>query len=119
MRLILISGLSGSGKSIALKVLEDIGYYCVDNLPIKLLPATAKQFLIPLTNLISATICAIICYHATRFVIMEYQDGTTAFATVPAWICELIIPIGFGLIALRFLTDAFSNLLATPQQNAK
>lgn len=42
MRLILISGLSGSGKSIALKVLEDIGYYCVDNLPIKLLPATAK-----------------------------------------------------------------------------
>ena len=41
MRLILISGLSGSGKSIALKVLEDIGYYCVDNLPIKLLPATA------------------------------------------------------------------------------
>ncbi len=42
MRLILISGLSGSGKSIALKVLEDVGYYCVDNLPIKLLPATAK-----------------------------------------------------------------------------
>ncbi len=42
MRLILISGLSGSGKSIALKVLEDIGYYCVDNLPIKLLPATAR-----------------------------------------------------------------------------
>jgi len=31
--LILVSGLSGSGKSIALKVLEDAGYYCVDNLP--------------------------------------------------------------------------------------
>jgi UPF0042 nucleotide-binding protein len=38
MQLVLISGLSGSGKSIALNVLEDAGYYCVDNLPSWLLP---------------------------------------------------------------------------------
>ncbi|HSD36322.1 MAG TPA: RNase adapter RapZ [Rhodocyclaceae bacterium] len=38
MQLTLISGLSGSGKSIALNVLEDAGYYCVDNLPATLLP---------------------------------------------------------------------------------
>ena len=37
MRLILVSGLSGSGKSIALHVLEDSGFYCVDNLPATLL----------------------------------------------------------------------------------
>jgi UPF0042 nucleotide-binding protein len=37
MQLILVSGLSGSGKSIALHVLEDAGFYCVDNLPGKLL----------------------------------------------------------------------------------
>lgn len=37
MQLIVISGLSGSGKSIALDVLEDSGYYCVDNLPATLL----------------------------------------------------------------------------------
>ncbi|BBL35799.1 RNase adapter protein RapZ [Nitrosomonas stercoris] len=37
MQVIIISGLSGSGKSIALKVLEDTGYYCVDNLPASLL----------------------------------------------------------------------------------
>lgn len=36
MQLILISGLSGSGKSVALAVLEDAGYYCVDNLPVEL-----------------------------------------------------------------------------------
>jgi UPF0042 nucleotide-binding protein len=36
--LVVISGLSGSGKSIALNVLEDAGYYCVDNLPASLLP---------------------------------------------------------------------------------
>lgn len=37
MQIVLISGLSGSGKSIALNVLEDSGYYCVDNLPAPLL----------------------------------------------------------------------------------
>jgi UPF0042 nucleotide-binding protein len=37
MHLVLVSGLSGSGKSIALHVLEDAGYYCVDNLPATLL----------------------------------------------------------------------------------
>ena len=38
MRLVLISGLSGSGKSVALHMLEDVGYYCVDNIPAGLLP---------------------------------------------------------------------------------
>ena len=40
MQLVLVSGLSGSGKSIALNVLEDAGYYCVDNLPANLLMET-------------------------------------------------------------------------------
>ncbi|SJN57690.1 RNase adapter RapZ [Vibrio ruber] len=39
MRLIVVSGQSGAGKSVALRVLEDLGYYCVDNLPIDLLDA--------------------------------------------------------------------------------
>jgi len=38
MRIVLITGISGSGKSVALNVLEDLGYYCVDNLPPALLP---------------------------------------------------------------------------------
>ncbi|NAW56045.1 MULTISPECIES: RNase adapter RapZ [unclassified Vibrio] len=39
MRLIVVSGQSGAGKSVALRVLEDLGYYCVDNLPVDLLEA--------------------------------------------------------------------------------
>jgi UPF0042 nucleotide-binding protein len=38
MRLVIISGLSGSGKSVALHMLEDLDYYCVDNIPAGLLP---------------------------------------------------------------------------------
>jgi UPF0042 nucleotide-binding protein len=41
MQLVIISGLSGSGKSVALKVLEDAYFYCVDNLPARLLVETA------------------------------------------------------------------------------
>ena len=45
MNFFIISGLSGSGKSIALQALEDLGYYCIDNLPAILLPEFAKQLL--------------------------------------------------------------------------
>ncbi len=41
MKLLIVSGRSGSGKSVALRVLEDLGYYCVDNIPVNLLPALA------------------------------------------------------------------------------
>ncbi len=43
MKLILISGLSGSGKSVALHLLEDAGYYCVDNLPVVMLTVLARM----------------------------------------------------------------------------
>lgn len=43
MNLIIISGLSGSGKSVALNALEDMGFYCIDNLPITLLDAFATE----------------------------------------------------------------------------
>ena len=42
-RLIIVSGLSGSGKTIALHVLEDAGYYCIDNLPASLLKSAVED----------------------------------------------------------------------------
>ena len=42
--LIIISGLSGSGKSVALQSLEDIGFYCIDNMPVNLLPEFCSEF---------------------------------------------------------------------------
>jgi UPF0042 nucleotide-binding protein len=43
MRLIIVSGLSGSGKTVALHVLEDIGYYCIDNMPAALLKSVVEE----------------------------------------------------------------------------
>src|SRR6201993_68759 len=46
--LVIITGLSGSGKASALKAFEDLGYYCVDNLPVDLIPRFAELPLQPL-----------------------------------------------------------------------
>jgi UPF0042 nucleotide-binding protein len=43
LRLIIVSGLSGSGKTVALHVLEDLGYYCIDNLPAALLKSAVNE----------------------------------------------------------------------------
>ena len=45
MKLVIVSGLSGSGKSIALQVLEDLDYYCIDNLPINMLEALTTEII--------------------------------------------------------------------------
>jgi UPF0042 nucleotide-binding protein len=45
VRIIIVSGLSGSGKTIALQTLEDLDYYCVDNLPFKLILPLAREIL--------------------------------------------------------------------------
>jgi len=45
MKLVIVTGLSGSGKSIALNTLEDLGYFCIDNLPVPLLEALAEHLM--------------------------------------------------------------------------
>jgi UPF0042 nucleotide-binding protein len=47
MRFVIVTGMSGAGKSTALKMLEDAGYYCVDNLPIALFPKFVQLLLQP------------------------------------------------------------------------
>mgnify|MGYP006212359603 CR=1 FL=1 len=43
VQVLVVSGLSGSGKSVALKTFEDLDYYCVDNLPVDLLPSFVRS----------------------------------------------------------------------------
>src|ERR1700721_4735640 len=43
--LVIITGMSGSGKASVLKAFEDLGYYCVDNLPVELIPRFAEMAL--------------------------------------------------------------------------
>ncbi|MDO4313919.1 MAG: RNase adapter RapZ [Eubacteriales bacterium] len=47
MRFVIVTGMSGAGKSSVLKMLEDVGYFCIDNLPILLVPRLAELLAVP------------------------------------------------------------------------
>lgn len=55
------------------------------------------------TSAFTMLICGLFAYHSARFVWLDYQDGVTAFAGVPAWLCEVIMPVGAGVMGLRYL----------------
>ena len=56
MRCVIVTGMSGAGKSTALKMLEDVGYFCVDNLPVPLIPKMADLLLVPGSELNKAAL---------------------------------------------------------------
>ena len=56
-----------------------------------------------LSNFISAVICSLLTVAAARFIWFEAQMGSTTFLNLPVWAPELIMPVTFGLMALRFL----------------
>ena len=77
MRLTIISGRSGSGKSTVLHVLEDKGYYCVDNLPASLLPALAKRISTDASDLTQVAVS------------VDARNVSTDLAQVPQIVAEL------------------------------
>ena len=60
-------------------------------------------------------ICSIIAWYSINFVQMDYEYETVAFADVPAWITELIIPVAFGLMAFRY----FLLFLSPPRSDKR
>ena len=54
-------------------------------------------------NLLTSLLCFAAAWHSYEFVRYEYEDQVIAFAAVPAWICEAIMPLAMFLIALRYL----------------
>lgn len=70
------------------------------------LPAKVKRAVKVLVDIFTSLVSAIIAYHSFKFVLSEYQVGTIAFASVPSWLCESIIPAAFTIIALRYLIFA-------------
>jgi TRAP-type C4-dicarboxylate transport system permease small subunit len=55
------------------------------------------------TEFFTAVVCGIVAFHSIEFIQYEYEDGQIAFANVPIWLCETIIPIAFVIIGLRYL----------------
>jgi TRAP-type C4-dicarboxylate transport system permease small subunit len=92
----------------AMAASRDGGHITVDALT-RLLPARAKRIVRFSTDLFTATVCAVIAWHAAGFVQMDRQAGVEFVPGLPAWWAELILPIGFAVVGLRYLADALAR----------
>ncbi|MDN3650304.1 TRAP transporter small permease [Reinekea marina] len=63
-----------------------------------------------LALLFASLVSALMAYHSARFVYDEYVYETQTFSELPAWPFELIMPVGFSIMALRFTIGLFSTV---------
>ena len=127
MRNLLGTGMAGSDQLLRLLVLwvgllgavaasRDDKQINIDMLS-RFLPARARSGMRVVIDLFTAVVSAVIAWHAGRFVHSEFIAGSVAFISVPAWLAELILPLAFGLMALRYLLFFFSHLRRFVQGN--
>jgi TRAP-type C4-dicarboxylate transport system permease small subunit len=76
----------------------------------RFLPTRMKARVRVITDLFTAVISAVVAGSALRLVLDDRAAGVTAVAFVPVWICEAILPLAFGIIALRYVLFAVRHL---------
>ena len=74
----------------------------------KFLPDQSKKVINLMTAIFTSLVCAVMAYYSFIFVMMERDDGLLAFANIPAWVCESIIPVSFAIISLRYILFSFT-----------
>jgi TRAP-type C4-dicarboxylate transport system permease small subunit len=75
----------------------------------RLMPGRFQTLADAAVQLITAGLCFTTAVYAYRFVRSEAEFGGMAFAQIPAWLCESIIPVAFLVIALRYLALSIRN----------
>lgn len=75
---------------------------------VRFLPARWKSRMTRINNALTGLICFAAAWFSGDFLAREYRYGDLAFANVPNWWCEAIIPLAFLVIALRYSVAAFS-----------
>ena len=83
----------------------------------RFLPVGAQLVVKIIIDLFTAFICALIAWHSARFVMSSYEFGDTLMKNTPAWTMQIILPVGFGLMAYRHLLLAIKrpfNFIGNP-----
>lgn len=76
----------------------------------RMLPQRVKKIVAAVLNLFAVVVCGIVAYFSLGLVHMEYIDGAFAFGAIPTWTLEAIIPISFGVMALRYFVMMLSEV---------
>jgi TRAP-type C4-dicarboxylate transport system permease small subunit len=110
--LVLWVGLLG-----AVAATRDYNHITVDVVS-RFLPPRAKDASRIAIDLFTAIVAALIAVAAARLVLADRAQGTIAFAAVKVWTCELILPLGFGVIALRYVLFLVRHVVDTVRGGA-
>jgi TRAP-type C4-dicarboxylate transport system permease small subunit len=70
-------------------------------------------------DLFTAFICALFAWHSARFVMSSYEFGDMLMRTTPAWTLQIILPVGFALMAFRHLLLAIKRPLGLTDDGDK
>ncbi|MCY4533493.1 MAG: TRAP transporter small permease [Gammaproteobacteria bacterium] len=76
----------------------------------RFLSSRGRRIVNLVNNVLAGIICAIVAWYSVEFISYEYQDETIAFANVPTWLCQSILPIGFTGMSIRFLVSGFQGI---------
>jgi TRAP-type C4-dicarboxylate transport system permease small subunit len=92
-------GLAASrmNKHISIEVLD------------RFMPAGMQLFTKILIDLFTAAVCGLFSWHSARFVMGSYEFGDTLMRDTPAWMLQIVLPVGFGLMAYRHLVYAIKR----------
>jgi TRAP-type C4-dicarboxylate transport system permease small subunit len=96
--LAMIAGIMAAGK------LRHIRLNLVDHW----LPETARVWIDRLAYLIAAAVCFVMSWYGMEMVAIEASFGAVAFLDVPTWVVQMVVPIGFALMGLRFIFVSLS-----------
>jgi len=77
----------------------------------RFLPKSAQLVTKVIIDLFTAAVCALFAWHSARFVMGSYEFGDTLMKDTPAWMLQIILPIGFGLMTYRHLVLAIKRLV--------
>jgi TRAP-type C4-dicarboxylate transport system permease small subunit len=76
----------------------------------RVLPERWKDSIRVITDVFTSVICAAVAWFSWRMVLMEYEFPTIAFGVVPTWVCQLVLPVAFLIIASRYAIFAVVHL---------
>lgn len=102
---LMVLWLAVAGGLAASRMDKHISIAVVD----RFLPRSAQLTVKIIIDLFTASICALFAWQSARFVMGSYEYGDMLMRNIPAWILQIILPVGFGLMAYRHLILAIKR----------
>ena len=83
------------------------------------LPRRVKNISTVLVGIFTSFICGVMAWFSMNFVMMEKSVGLIAFAGIPVWVCQSVIPISFAIISIRYFLISCTTFFDSYKQTLK